>query len=111
MQIFDARAVGDKLYFLRKKMGLTQAELAEAAGLSDRAYADIERGSVNMRADTLLRICAALRVTPNEVFSIDSDLAAPRQELLLQRLEACAPAEKETAFRLLEVYLQSLTSG
>ena len=56
-------AIGNKLLSIRKRMGMTQAEVAEAAGLSDRTYADIERGSVNMRIETILRICNALHLS------------------------------------------------
>ena len=59
MLVFDFRTIGNKLHAFRKRMGMTQAELAEAAGLSDRTYADIERGSVNMRVETLIKICSA----------------------------------------------------
>ena len=66
MLIFDLRTIGTKLLTVRKRMGMTQAEVAEAAGLSDRTYADIERGSVNMRTETILRICNVLHITPDE---------------------------------------------
>ena len=69
MLIFDTREIGNKLLFVRKKAGLTQAEVAEAAGLSDRTYADIERGSVNMKIETVLHICDALHVTPDEILT------------------------------------------
>ena len=54
MLIFDLRSIGNKLLAIRKRMGMTQAEVAEAAVMSDRTYADIERGSVNMRTETVL---------------------------------------------------------
>ena len=41
MLLFDFRAIGNKLLAIRKRLGMTQAEVAEAAGLSDRTYADI----------------------------------------------------------------------
>ena len=69
MLIFDLRTIGTKLLVVRKRMGMTQAEVAEAAGLSDRTYADIERGSVNMRTETILRICNVLHITPDEVLT------------------------------------------
>ena len=53
MLIFDTRKIGNNLLNVRKKAGLTQAEVAEAAGLSDRTYADIERGGVNMKIETV----------------------------------------------------------
>ena len=63
MLIFDYKTIGNKLLSFRKKRGLTQYEVAEIAGLSDRTYADIERGSVNMKIETILRICDALHLS------------------------------------------------
>ena len=92
----------------RPRRDMTQAHLAEAAELSDRAYADIERGTVNMRMDTILRICRALHVTPDEILTEAEEPSEVRQEDLLARLEACSLRERETALELLSVYLRSL---
>lgn len=108
MLLFDFRAIGNKLLAIRKRLGMTQAEVAEAAGLSDRTYADIERGTVNMRIETILRICQVLHITPDEILTEDRTPETIRQEQLWERLNACNPKDKETAFRLLDVYLQSL---
>ena len=108
MLVYDLNVIGNRLYALRKRMGLTQAELAEAAGLSDRTYADIARGSVNMRLETMLRICDALYITPDKLLTDDSATSEVQQNLLLQRLDACNSKDKATALRLLEVYLSSL---
>ena len=109
MLIFDFHKIGSKLFAARKRLGLTQMEAAEAAGLSDRAYADIERGSVNMRVETVLRICQALHVSPNEILTEDDTTLPLQQNELLERLAHCTPREQETALSLLAVYLQSLT--
>ena len=108
MLVFDFHVIGNKLYAIRHRLGMTQAEVAEAAGLSDRTYADIERGSANMRMETLLRICKVLRITPDDILTEASLSQTVNENELLQRLQACSSAEKETALRLLSVYLQSL---
>lgn len=108
MLLFDFHAIGNKLLAIRKRLGMTQAEVAEAAGLSDRTYADIERGSVNMRIETILRVCQVLHITPDEILTEDNSPESIRQEQLWDRLNSCNPKDKETAFRLLDVYLQSL---
>lgn len=108
MLIFDLRTIGNKLLTIRKRMGMTQAEVAEAAGLSDRTYADIERGSVNMRTETILRICSVLHITPDEILTEESASLAARQAELTERLNVCNPKDKETALLLLSVYLKSL---
>ena len=108
MLIFDLRTIGNRLLNIRKRMGMTQAEVAESAGLSDRTYADIERGTVNMRTETILRICNVLHITPDEILTEESASLTARQEELWERLNACNPKDKETALQLLSVYLKSL---
>ena len=108
MLLLDMRKIGNKLLAVRKKTGLTQVEVAEASGLSSRTYADIERGTVNMRVETILRICEALHITPDEILTESKTELTIQQEEILHRLNACSPKDKETALRLLSVYLQSL---
>jgi transcriptional regulator with XRE-family HTH domain len=108
MLLFDFRTIGNKLLAIRKRIGMTQAEVAEAAGLSDRTYADIERGTVNMRIETVLRICQVLHITPDEILTEERAPEEIHQEQLWERLNACNPKDKETALRLLDVYLHSL---
>ena len=109
MLIFDLNTIGNKLLAIRKRAGLTQAEVAEAAGLSDRTYADIERGSVNMRTETMLRICNVLHITPDEVLTEENSSLTSKQAELWERLNACNPKDKETALQLLSVYLKSVS--
>ncbi len=108
MLIFDMQKIGNNLLQARKRLGLTQAQVAEKAGLSDRTYADIERGSTNMRTETLLHICQALQITPDSIFT-ENKLPLPiQQEEIVEKLNSCTPKEKETALKLLSVYLDSL---
>lgn len=108
MLIFDLQSIGNRLLSIRKRMGMTQAEVAEAAGLSDRTYADIERGSVNMRIETILRICNVFHITPDEILTEECSSLTARQEELWSRLNGCNPKDRETALQLLSVYLKSL---
>lgn len=107
MLISDLRTIGNNLYRMRKTKGLTQAEVAEKAELSDRTYADIERGSVTMRIDSLLKICAALRITPNDILLTDND-TQPTEQDIAQAIKNCSNSEKETALKILNAYLESL---
>ena len=108
MLVFDFHTIGNNLLSIRKRLGLTQAEVAEAAGLSDRTYADIERGAVNMRIETILRICNVLHITPDEILTANPDNTSVQQAELFERLNACNAKDKETALWLLSVYLKSL---
>ncbi len=107
MLISDLCTIGNNLYKVRKTKGLTQAEVAEKADLSDRTYADIERGSVTMRVDSLLKICAALHITPNDILVTDNPIEITEQSIV-ETIKDCTNNEKETALKLLSVYVDSL---
>ncbi len=107
MLIFDLDIIGNNLYKFRKSIGLTQAEVAEKADLSDRTYADIERGSVTMRVDSLLKICSALKITPNDILMSDNDPVIMEEDFV-SAVNSCSSKEKETVLKLLSVYLNSL---
>jgi len=106
--IIDTREIGNKLLSIRKRTGMTQMEVAEASDLSQRTYADIERGVSNMRVGTIIKICNALHITPDEILTSNYPEMTAHQEELIQRLNACSPKDKETALQLLSVFLKSL---
>lgn len=109
MFITNLHIIGNKLLFYRKQKGLTQAEVAERADISDRTYADIERGSTNMRTETLVNICKALNITPNELLvEEENQNSSIDEELIIKRLHLCSNKEKATALELLSVYFRSL---
>lgn len=108
MLIFDLYKIGEKLFSFRKNRGLTQAEVAEKAGLSDRTYADIERGSVNMRVDTLLKICNALNITPDEILTEKTEDIEMEKDNLLTIFDRLPKQNKKTALDLLSIYLKSI---
>ena len=110
MLITNLKTIGNNLYEKRRKMGLTQIEVADLSGLSDRAYADIERGTVNMKVGTLLSICHTLRITPNDILVEDKVPVSIQEKELLVELDSAPAREKQTALQLLAVYLQSLSS-
>lgn len=108
MLIFEMHSVGNILLAIRKKRGLTQAETAEIAGLSDRTYAEIERGTVNMRVDTMLRICSALGITPDDILTDESHSLNALQEELFDRLSACCVKDRKAALSILSVFLKAI---
>ena len=108
MIVKDIAEMGNKLFAIRKRCGLTQAQAAEAANLSVNTYAEIERGEVNTGIESIMQICRALHIAPNEFLLNDDVRATAREEDILARLSSCTPQQKETALRLLETYLQSL---
>jgi putative transcriptional regulator len=67
------KALGERLRRLRGEAGLTQAELAERAGVGRVTVVRIENGKMYARTETLRRLARALGVTL-------ADLLAPETE-------------------------------
>lgn len=53
---------GSKLRAIRSLRGMTQAQLAEAAGVSPTAITEYEKGKRDLRADTIRKLCEAMGV-------------------------------------------------
>ena len=58
---------GERLYVLRQQAGLSQQQLADRLGISQRAYAHWERNPVALRPDQLLGVAEALNVSVEEL--------------------------------------------
>lgn len=59
----ERTAFGQRLHALREQAGLSQQQLADRIGLTQRAYAYWERHPVALRPDQLLKVAEALNVT------------------------------------------------
>lgn len=108
MLITDMQAMGDKIYRIRKAAGLSQEEAAWQAGISDRAFADIERGATTPRVDSLIKICRVLRVTPNDLLTEDEPEDALSPNNIMQQLELLPPRDMKTACNILDAYVRSV---
>lgn len=106
MLVFDLKKIGNKLFEFRKKKGLTQMEVSERAGISDRTYADIERGNVNMRVETLNLICQVLDITPNDVLT--ENLKTEDSKSITELIQSLTPRQADTAYKIIQIYSDSL---
>ena len=88
---------------LRKSRGMTQAEAAEAAGLSDKAYANIERGEADMHISTLVSLCNAFHASPSDIIGEPEDQLIEDTQQLIAELEKLSTLERRRILRLLSV--------
>ena len=63
------RLFGERLRELRTERGLTQEQLAEAAGVDRNYIGQIERGERNVALVNIVTIARALRVKPADLFT------------------------------------------
>ena len=74
--LMDYKRLGTRIREERKRLNLTQAQLAEAVEISDTYMGAIERGERSLTLDTLVRLVNRLGVTIDYLLSdsvMDSD--------------------------------------
>jgi transcriptional regulator with XRE-family HTH domain len=74
---------------LREQRGLSQAQLAEAAGCSQPSISKLERGDKNVTLALVEQIAAVLGVQPWELFGIDEFRQRFLDALSRASLEQC----------------------
>ena len=85
----DYTMLGQRIRHYRQKLHLTQEQLAERAGVSASFLGHIERGSRAASLETVMQLCAALDVTPNDLLADEALL----MELDLPDLVTVSPKE------------------
>ncbi len=69
--------IGKRIYQCRKKLGLTQEELAESADVTPQFVSFAESGKRAMRVDNIVKLAEALRVSVDYLLTgdrVDKDL-------------------------------------
>jgi transcriptional regulator with XRE-family HTH domain len=72
------KSLGNDIRMYREKAGLTQADLAEAAGISRTSLTNIEYGRQRVFVDQLEMICLAIGVSTADFFQERGQPAKPK---------------------------------
>ena len=63
----DIRELGESVREIRKRLGMSQAQLAEKADLANNTVSRIEGSQINLSVENLFSLADALGVTPNDL--------------------------------------------
>lgn len=110
MELYNKKAVGERIRFQRKALGISQEDFAERIGRVPKFCADIERGQVGMSIETMLSICSLLKLTPNELLLGETTPTANTNELELitSALSKCTEKQRKDAYALLKLFLKAI---
>jgi transcriptional regulator with XRE-family HTH domain len=112
------RSLGERVREVRENLGLSQAEVAERAGVSSGLVGQIERGEVQPSLATLEALAAALGVSPCFLIREEDPavlyarlspcvrelLTEPKVQAVLERLCTCTPAELRFLLEFIDLY-------
>ena len=82
---------GKRIMERRKKMGLTQEQLAEKCDLTTQAVSYFEAGKRNMRQDSLMKLASGLGVSTD--YLLTGDIIDKDKLLLSEKLDKLTPKE------------------
>lgn len=99
------RLLAARLRERRRAESLAQADLAELAEVSTEFVSRLERGKTFPSVPTLMRLCEALRCTPNDLL-LAEPVAGEAWERLRDRLAGARPAAVREALRAAEAMLE-----
>ena len=63
-----SKYLGESIYRNRKRQRMTQAELAEKAGVTEQTIRKIEHGEGNPQLEVLYALITSLKINPDEIF-------------------------------------------
>ena len=96
-----ATRVGEQVRARRGALGLSQARLAEAAGISTELVSRIERGRCLPSVTTLVALSRNLGCTPNDLLSF-SGRAPPELRALTTLMQSLPPRRRREVLRAAE---------
>jgi len=98
--------LGQVIKKIRKERKLTQVQLAEKIGKSDRLITYVERGIMNPSLGTLYDISNALGVSVSEIFfQCEEKFQDPNITLLMSQVEELSSKDQAVILDIISTYL------
>jgi len=95
--------LGDKIRTLRKKLGMTQKELAEQVGLTPSFISQLEKNLISPSLDSLLKLSEKLNTQP--VYFLMEGESGPWQKMVIKAAERQEVHLQETKMNSVELQL------
>ena len=92
--------ISERMFFIMKDAGISQAELSKRTGISTRTISDWNMKKTNPGADKIMIICEALNITPEELLTGTDGEMGQSKEVTESKNRIDLISEK----RLIEVY-------
>lgn len=112
--VLSRKEIGQRVKALRQAKGMTQVQLAEAAGTQQTSLSQIERGVRGAGVPQIVRLARALGVPADRLLSPSTAVATTRNEKLLRRVrevEGLPVEHQDAVVQMLDAFLRSHRPG
>ena len=103
------KIIGKRIQELRKRRGITQEQLSEAAGISPHYLSALERGIYNVKLEILVKILNYLDCSADEVFcDVVNKSCAVSVSRLSERLGKLPEEEQNKILAVVDTMIKSV---
>lgn len=112
-ETYDRKEVGRRLKNCRKQLNWSREYAAEKAGLAEKYYADIERGTCGMSIETLLAITKLYGMTMDGLIygAEEQGQKAERNTILIKNLESLPEEARNYCVEMLLLFMKGIKTG
>lgn len=103
-----ARILGDVVKCTRGKKGLTQQEVADAAGIDVRTVLNIENYKGNPKLEVLFPLIRTLKIDSRDLFNPELKRDTPALSQLRLLIEECSEEEANDVIPIVQSVLNAL---
>lgn len=97
------KKIGSRIRDVRLEKKMSQADLAEKAGLSLPLISEVELAKTRMRLETFILIVEALQVSADSILRLDTpEVNGIYQNEFAELLSDCTPAEIDVLMKLVK---------
>lgn len=106
----DEKAIGRRIRELRKRQGMSQAELASELGVNQSAVSDYENGEARIHAAMLAGLAKALKASSDQILGLDKAKPnghAPDRRFLrrIERLHQLSRRDQQAILGTIDAFL------
>lgn len=102
MYELDFKKIGRRIAARRRELGLTQWQVEEIADITQKYLSNIERATSGLSIDVLMRLCSALKTTPDHFLLGTTDTSEDVSAAVLSRINRMSPKQAELALSMLD---------
>lgn len=106
-----ARSLGDVVRRSRRKLGLTQSDVAAASDIDVRTVLNIENYKGNPKLEVLYPLVRTLKIDAREIFHPEMQKDSPTLRQIRILLEDCSEQEAESLLPVIKTVLSVLRSN
>ncbi len=107
-KFINIKEMGKYIKHYRLQKALTQEKLADKTGLSLQYIGNIERGATTSSMETIIKICYALNITPNQLFIPASKFS---KSALIQQISEMLEDSSENEIRHITKYIEFIQNS